>query len=494
MHQFGLAAFLAIVLLTQLGPVNIQNASAASPNLCHFGIAAPYGVSDYDLSTLGVGSYLDWSASRTSSVPANITYFHVLKVGDDVYATVSQNLDKLLTKYKGEIWIIGNEPDSEVRYQDHISAETYAERYFALATTIRNNDPAARIAFGTIIQPTKIRMAYIQKALDRLVQLNNGDKAKALGMIDIYSIHAFILNEAQMYEYDAQGNIIKNLTWGAGLPIGYQASWGQPEVIRIDGEVNETWKTYSFDLYKERIVRFRQWMKDNGEQNKELWVTEYGSLFPNWLNVSDQTTATFMEQTFDYTLGHQDANLGYAGDHNRLVQQLVWYSLNEQRDLYGGSLYDPQTKQRTLVGDRFIGYNPSTAIEPLGDVDVAMVAKAPVVLPGGRGTQPDMNGYRILVRATNLISSDRRVEVQVDLYDEARFVGSSRGFLPRCGGEGEFMFTETDLAPGTDHNYRAVVSLIAGNGTEINPANQDVILPTTTMPDIQFLFLANIQK
>ena len=98
------------------------------------------------------------------------------------------------------------------------------------------------------------------------------------------------------------------------------------------------------------------------------------------------------------------------------------------------------------------------------------------------------------MRATNMISSNRRAEVQVNLYEGARFVGSAKGFLPRCGGEAEFTFTDNNLIPGNPYTYRAVVSLVAGNGTETNPTNQDVILPQVTIPEVKLFFLANIQR
>lgn len=485
-YKIGLAMMLAILLITPLGTSSVETASAAADNLCHFGIAAPAGISGYDLSLLGVGSYLDWGSARNPSVPAEIAYFHVLRVSDAQYESVKSILPVRLTQFPGAVWIIGNEPDSEVPYQDHISAESYGDRYYELASIIRTNDPSARIAFGTIIQPTEIRMAYLQKALDRLV-VKAGNKTTALGLIDIYSTHAFILNEEQMYEYDNQGNIIRSLSWGAGWPIGYtpNANWGTPETITVE-------QTYSIDLYKSRILRFRQWMKDNGDQNKPLWVTEYGSLMPTWLNVSENTTATFMEQTFDYTLRYTDPNLGYAPDKNRLVQHLVWYSLNEDLLLFGGSLFNPANKQRTLVGDRFVSYNPPADIEPPGDVDVAIVSKAPRALPGGPGAQAGTFTYRIVVRATNLISSNRMTTVKVDLYDGDRLVGSATGNLPRCGGEGEFtIMDQNSFAPGAQVSYRAVVSL-AGAGTETNPSNQEVVLPQTTMPPVMQFFLPSV--
>jgi hypothetical protein len=39
---------------------------------------------------------------------------------------------------------------------------------------------------------------------------------------------------------------------------------------------------------------------------------------------------TFMRETFDFLVNTQDPELGYPADGNRLVQQWLWYSVNEQ--------------------------------------------------------------------------------------------------------------------------------------------------------------------
>src|ERR1035437_155644 len=319
---------------------------------CHFGITVPNGLADYNLSSLGIDSYLDWGHIRTSSVASNIQYYPMLQVSDSLYAGNLQILPALLIANPGLTWIIGNEPDSEVTYQDHISAEKYADRFYEMATLIRKIDPTAKITFGTVIQPTPVRMYYLSKTIDRLALLAGG-RAEALALIDIYSIHAFLLNEQPLY--DSNG---KNISWGAGVPVGYDSTWPAFEII--DGT-----QTYNINLFKSRVTGFRQWMKDLGEQSKPLWITEYGSLFPTWLNVSELVTATFMEQTFDFMLGTQDPALGYKDDSYRLVQKWMWWSLNYDVSKFGGSLYDPQNHQLTTVGDHFIKYNPPITSVPV---------------------------------------------------------------------------------------------------------------------------------
>ncbi len=40
-------------------------------------------------------------------------------------------------------------------------AEVYAARYYEIATTIRALDPSAKLVFGSIVQPTPIRLHYL---------------------------------------------------------------------------------------------------------------------------------------------------------------------------------------------------------------------------------------------------------------------------------------------------------------------------------------------
>jgi len=454
--------------------------SSAQTGTCHFGITAVNGVAGYDLSILGIDNYLDWGYTRTGSVASNIQYYPVIIVSDFAYAGNLQVLPSLLAANRGATWIIGNEPDSEVTYQDHISAETYADRYYAMATLIRLNDPTAKIAFGTIIQPTPVRLYYLSKVIDRLSQLagDTGDShANALALIDIYSIHAFILNEQPLY--DSSGN---NISWGAGVPVGYDPTTGWPLILPTDGT-----QTHDINLFKSRVTAFRQWMKDLGEQFKPLWITEYGSLFPTWLNVSELTTATYMEDTFDFMLEPNDPNLGYPNDANRLVQKWIWYSLNEDVTKFGGSLYYPQNHQLTTVGDHFIKYNPPTSAVPVTDPDVYIDSSSPTISPGSIGF------YKITVKVGNTVSSDRLTGVQVDLYLGSTLVGSMQANLPRCAGKLPVSFNVNNLVAGQS-TFRAQVSLISGNGTDINLSNNIMIFPPITMPILYNTMLPFIHR
>jgi hypothetical protein len=310
-----------------------------------FGITAPYGISGYDLASLNVGGYLDWSASTGPTLPAGMDHVRVLRISDASYPATLAGLPAAVAANPGSVWLVGNEPD-RFYWQDSITAEVYADRYFALATQIRSLDATAKIGFGTVVQPTPIRMRYLKRAYERLAVLAGNDINKASALIDLWSVHSFILNE-QLNE------------WGAGIPVGFETDYSDAiPIFNFDD-------THSITIFEQRITAFRTWMASIGQREKPLWITEYGSLFPpvdppkgpDYVNVSEQDTAAFMVATFDFLLNAHDSNTGLSSDGNRLVQRWFWYSLNDHLYTFGGSLFDPdQGNTKTIVGQAFINY------------------------------------------------------------------------------------------------------------------------------------------
>lgn len=321
---------------------------------CRFGIASVSGLDGYDLAPLRVGGYLDWNADSALNLPANVDYVRQLRLRDEYFIATKQVVETIVPLQKGQYWSIGNEPDTTFEKQDNLTAETYAERFFELANRIRVLDPDAKIGFGAVVQPTSIRMRYLDRAWNRLTALA-GSAENASKLIDFWNIHAFILNENP-----APGS------WGTGVPKGFESDHADAMVITNFAD------TYSNVIFERNIRAFRTWMAGKGEREKPLWITEYGSLFPpidpvgiNLVNVNDTVTSTFMTNTFTYLLNATDPLRGLPSDQNRLVQRWFWYSLNGHRWEFGGTLYDPDNnKQITPVGIAFRDYVQSQALYP----------------------------------------------------------------------------------------------------------------------------------
>jgi hypothetical protein len=64
----------------------------------------------------------------------------------------------------------------------------------------------------------------------------------------------------------------------------------------------------------------------------------------------------YMLATFDFLLAARDPTTGNPNDDNRLVQRWFWYSLDDHLWRFGGSLFDPESGQRTLIGEAFANY------------------------------------------------------------------------------------------------------------------------------------------
>lgn len=367
-----------LLLVAFVNPLtNYSSVQAIEPEpyyepIDRFGITAPLGVVGYDLSEIHATSYLDWG-KESSSIPEEIEYIHVLKmrfdsddnIDETKYLQFKNGLPNLISGNLGDVWIIGNEPDRK-DMQDDLTPEKYAERFYEVAKIIRNTDSTAKIGFGSIVQPTSIRIRYLKRSLERLHSIAE-ENENPMDLIDIWTIHAFILNE----------NYVEG-SWGADVPPGFDCSDDCYDIFIID-DYNYS-QTYSIDIFIERIEEFRLWMNSIGERDKPLWITEFGSLFPAWEDAvcygyqdecQDPTSPNeewptiddniqFMLDSFNFLLNATNENIGLEIDNHKLVQRWYWYSLNgyvkvypssEEKFSYGGSLYDPDNnKQITKQG------------------------------------------------------------------------------------------------------------------------------------------------
>ncbi|MBE3143957.1 MAG: hypothetical protein IMZ61_08545, partial [Planctomycetes bacterium] len=175
-------------------------------------------------------------------------------------------------------------------------------------------------------------------------------------------IHSFILNEVP----DQWGT-----GWGTWIPAGFEEDHADAVKMNFSDQ-------YSINIFSTRVKNFRVWMAKKGEQNKPLWITEYGVLFPpidlpeflpdgtpnpdytgDIVNISDSITRDFMLKTFDFLLTTRDSNTGLPNDNYHLVQRWFWYSLNDHPYHMGGSWYDPDSippNKITPVGTGYVNY------------------------------------------------------------------------------------------------------------------------------------------
>ena len=227
-------------------------------------------------------------------------------------------------------------------------------------------DPTARVFAGGIVQPTPLRLAY----LDRVLAAYAAAYGRAMP-VDGWAIHGFLLNERSCEAY--QNDL--NVCWGADIPPGIDAT---------DGMVLTPQDNARLDLFEAGIVRFRTWMADNGYRGTPLYVSEYGVLMPPVFGFPPETVNRYMTDTFDYMLNATDAVIGLPTDDNRLVQRFSWFSTLDVR--FNGYLYrstdpnDPLAAPYVLseMGEHYAAYTaavPETS--ELGIVSLKVIGDPP---------------------------------------------------------------------------------------------------------------------
>ncbi len=342
--------------------------SAAAPALCRFGVnVANQPVTEFDIASLRIGWYIDYGANAAPAHPGGADYVPIIRLapaqvnGAPSYAYYPSGaaLDDAIAGNPGAAWIIGNEPD-RLYYQDELMPQVYAEAYHDMYYLIKGKDPTARIFAGAIVQPTPVRLQYLDIVLKSYIE-RYGEPLPADG----WAIHNFILNERSCTHYADAANkpadyaITKTqptynsglVCWGADIPPGVSAVDGL--VIRLyEPFYNPQTRVYSelplttdIKLFAEQIVRFRQWMYDRGYRDHPLYLSEFGVLLPERFGFTTSIVNKFMTDTFNYLLNTTDAKLGYPADNNRLVQRLSWYSTVDPG--FNGSLYTSQSNVPT---------------------------------------------------------------------------------------------------------------------------------------------------
>ena len=279
---------------------------------------------------LGFGWYVDWTVRAGAFHSAGVEYMPMVRLRNGTFAPERQELRRAAAALPGALWLIGNEPD--VKWQDNVSPEAYAQVYHDLYGFLKEVDPSCKIAIGGVSQPTPLRLRY----LDRILQAYQERYGQAMP-VDVWNVHNFILRE----ERDS---------WGVDIPPG------MPDA---SGRLYEIADHDNLEIFRQQIVEFRRWMKARGQQDKPLIVTEYGILMPGEYGFPPGEVERFMLGTFEFFRTASDRTLGYAGDGYHLVQRWCWFSLADQR-YPTGNLLVSSGGGLTPLGEAFAGYASST--------------------------------------------------------------------------------------------------------------------------------------
>lgn len=404
-------------------PIVMRDHVPAAGKLCRFGIGASSDIARFSISQLRIGWYTNWGAALRPSRPGGIEYLQMVRLtqtGTDSYMAVPQGstLLAIIAANPGAQWVIGNEPDRR-SWQDSIEPHVYARAYHDLYFQIKTADPTARIVAGSIVQPTPLRLQYLDLILDNY-RSRYGEQMP----VDVWNIHAFILNERSCTYFPED-------CWGADIPPGMDVREG--ERFSIDDNDN-------IGIFKRFILGFRRWMADRGYQEHPLIITEYGVLMPQEYGFSPARVNAYMNATFDY-LSSAIGPTGYPADKNRLVQSWAWYSLTDQT--FNGWLYDASTGERTVYGDNFAAYTSKI---------VASVNLMPVKL----WAESDNQAVKLGVQIANNGNVATNAETYVRFFAGDPAVGGIQigADLPvramnGCGNTETLMFTWSGAPSGT---------------------------------------------
>ncbi len=305
---------------------------------------------DFDVAQLGAGWYVDASPPACATSPEGMDRALMIKVHRWKEHPAWIWLETMVDSHPGSLWLVGNEPDCI--HQDNLWPEAYAEIYDEIYTAIKGWDDTALVSPGGIVQPTPLRLEWLDRVLLRYAEIH--PEAPQMP-VDVWNIHNAILNEVD-YDCDPTN------AWGAEIPPGIDACEG---VLREMGENDRT------DIFEQQIWTFREWMADNGYAGHPLIITEFGVLMP----LDADRVNTFMDWTFDFLQTATSTDLDYLGDPDdgfRLVQRWAWFSLDNppydfndpQPNTFNGNLFDPYTTEITGYG---LNFETHTSSLPLPD-------------------------------------------------------------------------------------------------------------------------------
>lgn len=295
-------------------------------------------------------------------------------------------LGPLVQANPGKLWLVGNEVD-RVFWQDDMMPDIYAQAYHDVYWFIKDRDPTAQIAISGLVQVTPGRLQYLDIVLDSYLK-----KYGTPMPVDVWNLHVYILPERRAtntppFYADSRAAI----ALGTDPNLAIWESDGTPnQCSRAD--VYCYAEHDNMTIFASQVRAMRQWMKDNGEQDKPLILTEFSLLYSYVPEAggcflqdefgncfTPQRVTNFMNAALNYLETAVDTNIGYPQDNYRLVQQWAWYAMNDQQTGTPNKLVNDNSTGFTLMGNT---YKNRIAAQPLAVNLVAEKAAFPVVKGG----------------------------------------------------------------------------------------------------------------
>jgi hypothetical protein len=501
--RIGMALGLAlVVLLATVGPTFVGSSTTSPrsavvraagvdfPN-CRLGVGLPgRSLATYNYTPTRFGWYLDWHVS--SSPPPAMEYYRTLRVSQDKNGSTylpsyhitpaldfsAAGLGPVVQAHPGQVWMIGNEPDRPDS-QDDVMPDMYAQIYHEVYWFIKGIDPTAQVATGAVVQPTPLRLQY----LDMVLQAYRA-KYGTMMPVDVWNTHSYMIPERK-------GEA------GADIPPGITATAGMQYTPVQHLDIN---------VYAGQIKALRSWMKERGYQNIPLISTEYGALYPLWYLDDFGLTQTSINNYIGAVINHvntqKDLSIGYPADDYRLIQRVAIYSLDDDTVLltnppdptyfrWGSFLFrssPPYT--RTATGDGFVAIAQSLA------PSVDWLISQPRALPASLIVSPtETVSPTVQVMVSNAGNAQASAGAVITFTDVTSDLNALIGIVsvPPLGGCGSTQAADVvwpALAPGA-HRMRIEV----GSSDGVNePSWVNNVLTTTVVVGTSGVYLPLLNR
>lgn len=280
-----------------------------------------------------------------------------------------EGLGTMVSQNRGHYWLVGNEVDVNNPVQDNTMPQVYARAYHEVYNYIKKADPTAKVAIAGLSMMTPGRLNYLSIVWDTYQSLYGEPMP-----VDIWNMHLYVLEERNPAEPNNEYGDGK-IALGTDPALAKWSSQGFADRCPAAGDASADPRPDvhcrsehdSVRIFRDQVYAMRQWMKDHGQQNKPLIISEYGLLYPYVREANgqyflrdehgrpfDPTRVTnYLRSTITFLETAKDPNLGYPADGNRLVQQWLWYSLATGPETSGGSsnLIKWETFQSATPGD-----------------------------------------------------------------------------------------------------------------------------------------------
>jgi hypothetical protein len=373
----GAAAGLGAIGMGAIGMAGMEQPPL--PGVCterdRFGVwDNAHHIDRYDVGLLHAGWYTGYWVQADPVRPAGMAFVQLVRLSEDGpygHAACSDcpswdEVRRVARRNPGSLWFIGNEPDR----QDLVYADRYAELYHEFYTFLKAEDPTCQVAVGGVVQPTPIRLQYLDQILNAYE-----DRYGAQMPVDVWNIHNYVCPEVTG-------------AGGCGLPPGTDPA------LAMDYGVQDH---DNLSYWTGQVEAMREWMRARGYRDRPLVITEFGILLPEAYGYSESRVRRFMLRTFDWLMEARDASTGYPADDNRLVQAWAWFSLDDAGVLgweMRSHLFEPTSLELTALGQEFGVYT-----EPLTSPVPGTVDLQPVTVRRGWGVAGEGDPVTVIVTA-----------------------------------------------------------------------------------------------